>query len=72
MGRKMIRIFFILMITAWLCFTTQGCSYKAWYEGLQENQRQDCYEQKNRQDIQKCIENLNHQSYEQYRKSMEK
>jgi hypothetical protein len=48
----------------------QGCSYKAWYGGLQQKQRQDCYERGNQSDIQSCLEKAN-LNYEQYKSSRE-
>jgi hypothetical protein len=47
----------------------QGCTYRAWYEGLQEKQRQDCYQ--NRSQDQNCLDSVNGVTYDQYKKERE-
>ena len=49
-----------------------GCTYRAWYEGFQEGQRQQCYDLRNQGDIQKCLDQVNATTYEEYKKSREK
>ncbi len=48
-----------------------GCTYRAWYEGSQERQRQDCYRNTSQGEIQKCLDRVNGTTYEQYRKGRE-
>ena len=44
-----------------------GCTTQAWYQGVQESQRQQCLNNyKNADDQQKCIDAVNHTTYQQY------
>lgn len=47
----------------------QGCTPRAWYEGLQERQRQDCYTNPNQGEVQKCLERVNATTYDDYSKN---
>ena len=44
-----------------------GCTYPAWYEGFQESARQKCYEQIGEDEIQRCLDEVNSRTYEEYR-----
>lgn len=46
-----------------------GCTYQAWFEGFKERQRQECYKHVNDDDIQRCLENVEEMSYEEYKRS---
>jgi hypothetical protein len=59
-----------LYILLSICLLLQGCSYKAWYGGLQQKQRQDCYELGSQSDLQSCLQKSD-MSYEQYKISRE-
>ncbi len=56
-----------------ICVTLllQGCTYRAWYEGFQENQRQDCYQYRSQDQIQNCLDAVNGKTYDQYKKERE-
>lgn len=44
-----------------------GCTTQAWYEGVQESQRQQCRQRyPDAADQQKCIDEVNSHSYNQY------
>ena len=58
-------------IVAGPCLLAQGCSYLAWYQGLQEQQRQECYKNYSQQDVQICIDKVNSMTYDDYRKRRE-
>lgn len=49
-----------------------GCAPPAWYEGGLELQRQQCYRNPNPADVQRCLERVNGQTYDDYRKAREK
>jgi len=36
----------------------QGCTYQAWYEGLREQQRQECHKYISDDVVQRCLENI--------------
>ena len=50
-----------------LCLMAQGCSRQAWYEGLQNRERQACYSNPSQGEIQKCLERVNGTTYDQYK-----
>lgn len=45
----------------------QGCTYRAWYEGIHESQRQECYEYPEPERT-RCLERMN-QTYDEYMKT---
>lgn len=53
------------------CLVAQGCTYRAWYAGFQEQQRQECYKNLNPGDIQKCLDRVNGMTYDQYKTERE-
>ncbi|MCF8054533.1 MAG: hypothetical protein K9K75_04865 [Deltaproteobacteria bacterium] len=62
---KWLAIFF-----AGLLLVLQGCTYRSWYEGLRETARQECYKNKNDQQIRECLDKTN-VTYEEYEKNRE-
>lgn len=61
----------ILLLAGGIGLFSQGCTYRAWYEGWREQQRQDCYRHANQSDLQECLEKVNGMTYEQYEKERE-
>jgi hypothetical protein len=61
----------VLLPAACLCLFSQGCTYRAWYEGLQERQRMECNENHGQGEIQKCLDRVNGTTYDEYVKSRE-
>jgi hypothetical protein len=57
----------LLFITVGLCLIAQGCTRRAWYEGLQNRERQECYKGPSEGEIQKCLERVNSTSYDEYK-----
>jgi hypothetical protein len=54
------------LLATGLCLAIQGCTKRAWYEGLQQAQRQECYKNQSESDVQKCLDNSNSTTYDQY------
>lgn len=65
----MISKLLILLGAGCICVLFQGCTYKAWYEGFQEGQRNDCYTIESSTERQGCIERVDNLTYEEYKKS---
>jgi hypothetical protein len=59
----------LLLLAAVACWGSQGCTYRAWYEGLKERQRQECYQSLSQSETQKCLENVNSITYDEYMRS---
>ena len=51
------------------CAIVQGCTYRAWYTGFQDEQRRKCYDNPNQTQIQQCLDraNMTYDDYEKYR-----
>ena len=62
----MIKKMVLLLLAVGACWGSQGCTYRAWYEGLKERQRQECYQSPNQSEIQKCLESVNNSNYDEY------
>jgi hypothetical protein len=60
------------MLLAFIFSYFSGCTYKSWYEGLRESERQNCYRIANTVERQKCMDEIDKMSYEQYQKEQEK
>ena len=45
----------------------QGCTYQAWYAGLQERQRQECYKLAGSSDTSRCLDEVQGRSYDTYK-----
>jgi hypothetical protein len=52
----------------------EGCSYRAWYTGFQDEQRRKCYDNPNQTQIQQCLDraNMSYDDYEKHRKESTK
>ncbi|MEE4359717.1 MAG: hypothetical protein V2I97_24820 [Desulfococcaceae bacterium] len=59
------------MFLAYICICFSGCSYRSWYEGLMETERQNCYKIENRTERQECLDSVGDMSYDQYQKERE-
>jgi hypothetical protein len=59
----------LLLLSVSLLFLHQGCSYRAWYEGFKERERQECYKHLNHGDIASCLERVESMSYDEYKRS---
>jgi hypothetical protein len=58
-----------LLLVGCSCLVGPGCTYRAWYEGFREKQRQDCYQNTSQDGIQRCLDQVNETTYDQYKKS---
>ncbi|MBI5016275.1 MAG: hypothetical protein HZB55_12415 [Deltaproteobacteria bacterium] len=47
----------------------QGCTYRAWYEGFKERERQECYRNASQEEVQKCLDRVNSTTYDDYRRN---
>ncbi len=67
------RLFSILTLI-FISTILQGCTYRAWYTGFQEEQRRKCYDNLNQSQIQQCLDraNMSYDDYEKYRKDSTK
>lgn len=65
------KVFRLLLLIVCFFLICQGCTYQAWYEGLQEQQRQSCYQSQSQSEIQNCLDKVNSKTYEEYRKERE-
>jgi hypothetical protein len=55
-----------------LSLALPGCTYQAWYAGLQERQRQECYKNSTSQsDTRQCLDRVNNMTYDQYQSQRE-
>ena len=59
----------LLLLAAGACWGSQGCTYRAWYEGLRERQRQECYQHLSQSEVQKCLDSVNSTTYDEYARS---
>ncbi|MBN1904765.1 MAG: hypothetical protein JW927_06680 [Deltaproteobacteria bacterium] len=57
-----------IMLLAFIFSCFSGCTYKSWYEGLRETERQNCNRIENTAERQKCLDEIDKMSYEQYQK----
>ncbi len=46
-----------------------GCTYQAWYEGLRERQREECHKHISNDVVQRCLDNVENMTHEQYLRS---
>ncbi len=65
----MIKKMALLLLAAVACWGSPGCTYRAWYEGLKERQRQECYQSPSPSEVQKCLDSVNSITYDEYMKS---
>lgn len=59
----------VVLLAVCFCPAGPGCTYRAWYEGFRERQRQECNEERGRDEIQKCLDRVNSLTYDEYVKS---
>ncbi|RPH82712.1 MAG: hypothetical protein EHM75_12835 [Desulfobacteraceae bacterium] len=59
----------LLLLAAGACWGSQGCTCRAWYEGLKERQRQECYQNPGQSEVQKCLDSVNSTTYDEYMRS---
>lgn len=57
----------IFLLTSSIGLIAQGCTSRAWYEGLQNRERQECYNSPSQGETQKCLEKVNSTTYDQYK-----
>jgi hypothetical protein len=57
----------IFLLTPSIGLIAQGCTNRAWYEGLQNRERQECYNSPSQGEAQKCLEKVNNTTYDQYK-----
>ncbi len=64
----------LTMLLVGCLLANQGCTYRAWYEGFQKKQRNDCYQYQNQKDVQECLDksNMTYDEYEKTRKNPKK
>lgn len=67
----MIKLMRFLFLVCFIGFSMQGCTYREWYEGFRERQRQNCYRYSSQDDIEKCLVRTNSMTYDQYEKARE-
>lgn len=53
------------------CVACQGCTYRAWYEGFKETERQECYKIVNQMERQQCLDRADSITYDEYKKARE-
>ena len=68
-GVSMFKKTLILLLGSYVYCACQGCTYNVWYKGFQDQQRQECYEQMGEDEIQRCLDQVNTMTYEQYLES---
>jgi hypothetical protein len=64
MGNRLIR----LAVAASLLLVAGGCSWRSWYAGIQQQQRNDCYHLGAQRDIQTCLERVDRLTYDDYQR----
>jgi hypothetical protein len=64
--KKIIGALLLLMCLVALC---QGCNRRAWYEGLRDMQRQECYKYSDSFEVQDCLDRVNSMTYDEYEKN---
>lgn len=62
----MIRKTAMLLMVTGASLAGLGCTYRAWYAGLQERQRQECYQSPSQSEVQKCLDSVNSTTYDEY------
>ncbi len=61
----------ILMVSFLVMIGVSGCSCRAWYEGIREKDRRDCYNLDNPIERQECLERVDSMPYDKYVKERE-
>jgi len=65
----MIKRMALLLLAAGTFLGSQGCTYRAWYEGLKERQRQECYQTPGQSELRKCLASIDSITYDEYMRS---
>ncbi len=60
-----------LLLVFFIFCIFQGCTSREWFEGLKGIQRQDCYKIESPTERQECLDKVDGQSYDQYKKDRE-
>jgi len=61
-----------LLVAVFFCLLfSQGCTYRAWYDGFQERQRQECYQNRGHDEVKQCLDRMNITTYDEYEKDLE-
>jgi hypothetical protein len=60
----------IAMMAAVVVPLVAGCSYQAWYEGVRDTRRQDCYHLPPGE-VQPCLDEVERVDYQRYRRERE-
>ena len=60
-----------ILLAACSCLANEGCTYRAWFEGFQERQRQECYKNLGQDEVQKCLDRVNRMTYDEYMRGRE-
>lgn len=71
MESVMIKKLLTLLLAGSVCIVSPGCSRRAWYDGLKEQQRQECYKYESPRERQGCLDRANSTTYDQYRQERE-
>lgn len=67
----MLKITLTLFVFISVVITFSGCSSRAWYEGLRNIERQNCYKIERTTERLECLEKVDDISYDQYQKERE-
>ena len=67
MGKKII----LMLICLGAAMTNPGCTSRNWYEGSREVKRNDCYKLQSDWERDRCLEEIDGASYDQYKKERE-
>ncbi|MBN1472718.1 MAG: hypothetical protein JW925_13140 [Syntrophaceae bacterium] len=61
----------VLFFFGCVCIACHGCTYRAWYEGFKETERQECYKIVNQTERQQCLDRVDSITYDEYKKAKE-
>ena len=62
---------FVFTCFAACVFLQPGCSSRAWYEGFQQTQREQCYRHSSQSQVDRCLEDVNKATYDDYKRKRE-
>ena len=49
-----------------------ACTQQAWFEGLRERERQQCYDNPSQAEVEHCLDRVNATTYEDYERDRKK
>lgn len=55
-----------------VCLAGPGCTSRAWYEGFQAAQRQQCYKRVTPEEVRRCLDQVNGTTYDDYKRARDK